>query len=501
MANTPLYDGRLRIDLFEITAPDGAALQGNADTYPVGAFATSTSRGARWTGGVIWPGTYSMYVFDYFTGRTVNAFVDLAAGQVPTIDLDATCFGLAPCQYLSGRPPPATGTFHPVSASRILDTRRGLGIAGPVRPGDGRSSAPALQVRQNNERDHELTVTGVGGVPAHGVSGVLLALTGAEPDTSGAYLSVYPKPPRLDLWNDRSGFPAAEPAFSNVNVPEGEAVANLVYVPVGAGGKIRLHSRPGGIQAIADVVGWFDDGDGSGAAVQAVTPARILDTRLGTGSERRPFRAGETRSIAVRGQGGIPNDATAVVVNLTADRATADSFVTAWPGGAARPDASALNPRPGPARSGLATVPLGADGSISLYNALGQADLIADVVGYVTTATAGVSTAVNPARILDTRVTASPLGPGEARLVRVFGVPPSARAVWLNVTGTNATQPGYLTVWPSGSARPDASNLNVSPDRPVANLVLVPLGADGSVQVFNATGTIDLLVDLAGYLS
>jgi hypothetical protein len=145
-------------------------------------------------------------------------------------------------------------------------------------------------------------------------------------------------------------------------------------------------------------------------------------------------------------------------------------------------------------------VPLGDDGSISLYNAIGKTDLIADVVGYVTTATAGVSTAVNPARILDTRVTATPLGPGEARVVRVFGAPPSARAVWLNVTGTNASQPGYLTVWPSGSARPDASNLNVAPDRPVANLVLVPLGADGSVQVFNASGTIDLLVDLAGYL-
>ncbi len=333
------------------------------------------------------------------------------------------------------------------------------------------------------------------------MSGVLLQLTGAEPDTSGAYLSVYPKPPRRDLWNDRTGFPFAEPSFSNVNVPQGEAVANLVYVPVGAGGKIRLHSRPGTIQAIADVVGWFDDGDGSGASIQAVTPARILDTRRGTGGPQQPFGAGETRSVAVRGNGGVPDDATAVVVNLTADRATADSYVTAWPSGAPRPDASALNPRPGPARSGLATVPLGADGSFSLFNAVGQSDLIADVVGYVTTATAGVSTAVDPARILDTRTTATPLTPGESRLVHIDGVPPAARAVWLNVTVTNATVPGFLTVWPSGGARPDASNLNATPDRAVANLVLVPLGPDGAVQVYNAAGSIDLLVDVAGYVS
>lgn len=504
VSNSPLTDGRLRIDLFEITAPNGAALQGNTGTYAVGAFATSTSRDGRWTGGVLWPGTYSMYVFDYATGRTVNAFVNLAPGQVPTLDLDAVCFGLDPCQYVAGRPPPATGTFHPVAASRILDTRRAFGIAGPLRPGDGRSSDPAFSVRQIDARDHELKVTGVGGVPTTGVSAVLLQLTGAEPDTSGAYVSVYPKPPRIDLWNDRSGFPAAEPAFSNVNVPEGEAVANLVYVPVGAGGKIRLHSRPGTIQAIADVVGWFDDGDASGATIEAVAPARILDTRLGTGGDQHPFGAGETRALAVRGAGGVPGSATAVVVNLTADRATADSYVTAWPSGVARPDASALNPRPGAARSGLATVPIGADGSISLYNDTGRVDLIADVVGYVTatsaTVTANPSTAIDPTRLLDTRVTLRPLAPGESRVIPITGVPSSAHAVWLNVTGTNATQPGYLTVWPSGTARPDASNLNVAPGRSVANLVLVPLGSDGAVQVFNASGTTDLLIDLAGYL-
>ncbi len=140
VANTPLTDARLRIDLFEITAPNGAALQGNTGNYPVGSFATSTSRGARWTGGVVWPGTYSMYVFDYATGRTVNAFVDLAPGHIPTIDLDATCFGLDPCQYLSGGPPRATGTFHPVPAARILDTR--------PRPRDRRSGSPGRRSRR-----------------------------------------------------------------------------------------------------------------------------------------------------------------------------------------------------------------------------------------------------------------------------------------------------------------------------------------------------------------
>jgi hypothetical protein len=501
MSRTAMDDGRLRVDLFQLTGANGTALPATAGPYPVGAFATSTSRGARWTGGAVWPGAYSMYVFDYATGRIVNAFVDLRAGQAPVIDLDAVCFGLDPCQHVAGGRPAAAGAFHPLAAARILDTRRGLGIAGPVRPGDGRSSDPVPLARQREAIDHELTVAGVGGVPAHGVSAVLLQLTGADPDTTGAYLSVYPKPPRLDLWNDHSGFPGAEPAFSNVNVPEDEAVANLVYVPVGAGGKIRLHSRPGSIQAIADVVGWFDTGDGSGAGIRAVTPARILDTRLGVGSAKKPFGPGETRPLAVRGRGGVPDDATAVVVNLTADRATANSFVTAWPSDEARPDASVLNPRPGAARSGLATVPLGDDGAIELYNDSGRADLIADVVGYVTDAATGASTATSPRRVLDTRTTVTPLAAGESRIVAIAGVPSSARAVWLNVTATNATEPTYLTVWPAGSAQPDASNLNVVPDRAVANLVLVPLATGGKVTVYNASGTTDLLVDVAGYLA
>jgi len=72
-------------------------------------------------------------------------------------------------------------------------------------------------------------------------------------------------------------------------------------------------------------------------------------------------------------------------------------------------------------------------------------------------------------------------------------------AAVLNVTVTNPSAAGYITAWSSGQPRPLTSNLNFSVGQTVANLAIVPLGADGKVSLFNAFGTTDLIVDVAGY--
>jgi len=68
---------------------------------------------------------------------------------------------------------------------------------------------------------------------------------------------------------------------------------------------------------------------------------------------------------------------------------------------------------------------------------------------------------IQPTRVMDTR--AGQAGPGfgtnETRYLQVSGVagvPSEAIAVALNVTVTEPTAPGYVTVWPSGSAVPTA---------------------------------------------
>jgi hypothetical protein len=121
-----------------------------------------------------------------------------------------------------------------------------------------------------------------------------------------------------------------------------------------------------------------------------------------------------------------------------------------------------------------------------------------------------------PTRICDTRVgpsvppnqcnssgaAAGTLAEGGSLGVTVAGqsgVPAGAVAVVLNVTVTNTTDAGYLTIYPSGSALPIASSMNWHPGETRANLVTVTLGASGAISVFNGIGSTDVILDLEGY--
>jgi serine/threonine-protein kinase len=124
---------------------------------------------------------------------------------------------------------PSTGLFTSVVPSRVLDTRAGIG-------------APAAPVAAG--KTVALTVDGVGGVPASGVSAVVLNVTVTQP-TGGGYLTVYP-----------AG--SSKPLASNLNFVGGETVPNLVIAPVGAGGVVDLYNGSSGtVQLVADVSGWF----------------------------------------------------------------------------------------------------------------------------------------------------------------------------------------------------------------------------------------------------
>jgi hypothetical protein len=112
-----------------------------------------------------------------------------------------------------------------------------------------------------------------------------------------------------------------------------------------------------------------------------------------------------------------------------------------------------------------------------------------------------------PVRVLDTRsgLGAPPGKPGaggqiDLRLARFAGTPLAAvRAVVLNVVATDATGPGFVTVWPTGTPRPVISSLNVErAGQTVANLVTVKVGANGRVSMFTLSGT-HLVADVQGY--
>ncbi len=75
-------------------------------------------------------------------------------------------------------------------------------------------------------------------------------------------------------------------------------------------------------------------------------------------------------------------------------------------------------------------------------------------------------------------------------------------AVVLNVTAVNPTDVGYLTVWPTGAARPSAANLNLNPGLTLPNLVIAKVGSDGKVSIYSGgLAPTDIVVDVQGWFA
>jgi len=107
---------------------------------------------------------------------------------------------------------------------------------------------------------------------------------------------------------------------------------------------------------------------------------------------------------------------------------------------------------------------------------------------------------------LDTRRTGGPLSGLNGRALKVTGqggVPTSGvSAVIMNLASVTPAGAGFVTAWPSGENRPTTSNLNFVSGRNVANLAVVPVGADGKVMLYRGFGgSLNLIADLVGYVA
>ena len=250
-----------------------------------------------------------------------------------------------------------------------------------------------------------------------------------------------------------------------------------------------------------------------------LSPARILDTRPGlpapAGSPKGLVSPDGSVDVQVTGEGGVPDTGVyAVVLNVTMARASARGFVTAYPTGTSRPEASNINvTAAGQNAPNSVIVPVGAGGKVTLYTS-GGGHLVADVFGYfeqIGSATAGRLIGVSPSRVFDTRPERPDPGPkgklgaGDTIEVAVTGrngVPTSGvSAVVLNVTAANATARGFITVFPGDEDLPETSNLNLS--RPLEsrpNTVIVPVSPTGTIKLYSSSGA-HLLADVSGYFT
>jgi FtsP/CotA-like multicopper oxidase with cupredoxin domain len=383
--------------------------------------------------------------------------------------------------------PPPAGVFMTLAPSRVLDTRSSLGAPGPV-PAGGTVT---------------LTIAGKGGVPLTGAGAVVLNVTVTETKAPG-YITVYP-----------SGTP--RPLASNLNFVPGTTVPNLVTVMIGTDGKVLLtNGSLGSVQLVADVAGYYAAGTPTIAgAYSALTPSRLLDTRNGTGARAGPVPGnGGQVSLQVAGRGGVPASGVgAVVINTTVTDTNAPGYITVFPSGTPRPLASNLNFTAGQTIANLVTVQVGTDGKVVLVNGSGQPlSLVADVAGYYLDGVAtqpGTFVSLAPNRILDTRIGNGATGPVVANGTVTLGVDgrggvPTTlvEAVVVNLTVANPTRAGFITVYPSGTAMPLASNLNYVAGQTVPNLVIVTVGTNGAISITNGSaGTVDLVGDVAGYFN
>jgi hypothetical protein len=357
-----------------------------------------------------------------------------------------------------------------ITPHRLLDTRTIGGQLGP------RASL-------------NLSVAGgTTGAPAD-ASAVVINVTVTSP-SEASFLTVYP-----------SGTP--RPVASNLNWVTDQTVANLVQVPVGTSNQVTFYNAAGSVDVVVDLEGYYAAPKDAAGELQPLTPARILDTRIGNGAPTAKIAPASFLNLQVTGAGGVPTSGvSSVVMNVTATNPSAAGFLTVFPTGAPTPVASNLNFNAGDTVPNRVIVGVGAGGQVTIYNPTGFTDVVADVGGYFTNAAAPgqLFVPLAPFRLLDTRPSARTLGPsGSLDLPMVLAaLPADASAVVLNVTATNTTAASFLTVYPFADPKPLASDLNWPARKTVPNQVVVKLGA-GTITIFNQFGNTDVVVDIFGY--
>ena len=261
-----------------------------------------------------------------------------------------------------------------------------------------------------------------------------------------------------------------------------------------------------------------------------MTPLRLFDSRPGPlgaaeaafgGSGRTaPIPANSEVAVQVAGIAGVPADATAVVLNVTATEPTASGWITVHPDGSV-PVASNLNFVPGQTTAVHVTATVGGDDKVRFYNSHGSTHLVVDIAGWygpTGSGNAGFTALAAPARAIDSRPgtpgfsegpfgadgRTTPIGPDSeiaVQLTGLGGVPSGAKAVLVNLTVTEPGANGWLTLYPTGAPRPLASTLNHTPGLTVANLSVVPVSSDGRATIYNSHGTSHVVLDVIGYFT
>lgn len=380
----------------------------------------------------------------------------------------------------------------PLVPARLLETRTspGLSTIDGRHLRTGRVAAGGI---------YELDVTGRGGVADDAVA-VMLNVTAVRPDGKG-FITVFPCTPRV-------------PNSSNVNYVAGDIAPNSVVAKLSEDGRVCLYTYAG-TDMIVDVTGYVPIG---GAPIP-LDPARLVESRRLPGNVTVDGQyegigrvsAGTTTKFRVRGRAGVPDEAEAVHLNVTAINPDARGFLTVFPCTSSVPTTSNVNYVAGATAPNAVLATVSTDGFVCIYTSA-STDLIADVAAYLPPGGGRVS--IEPARCADTRPNGETFdgrfeGDGKISAGGVYAVTIAGRcnigadasAAYLNVTAVNPDASGFLTVWPCDEPRPDTSNVNYVPGSTQPNGVLSKITLDGKGQVcIYSFARTDVVVDANGYV-
>ncbi len=305
----------------------------------------------------------------------------------------------------------------------------------------------------------------------------------------------------------------SRPNFWSIRSPDGQIVANQAIVKSGNGAIQVYVSNDADI--LIDISGYFADPlvGGTNLVYYPLTPCRVIETRIDYRTPPGPFgpptmAKGQTRSFQFPATPycQVPAGATAYSATLTVVPPQPLPFMTLWPAGGSQPNVSSINSFVGRILANNVIVPASANGSIDVY-AFDRTDFIVDINGYFAPDNGQglYYFPVTQCRANDSTVTGGIYADNTTRTVTVpgsgncTGIPATAKGYVVNVTAMPGGSPmPFITVYPTGQARPNASVLNAFEGQTVTNATIVPAGTNGAIDVYAYRRT-HAVVEISGY--
>ncbi|PZE68081.1 hypothetical protein [Curtobacterium sp. MCBD17_021] len=339
---------------------------------------------------------------------------------------------------------PSTGRYFPVASARVFS-----GTVG---------TTPKV-----------VSIAGTKGVPA-GATAVVLNVEVDSPTRDG-YVRVTPA--------------GSDPSVATQEFRAGRTISNLTTVKL-SGGKVQTKLSAGSATVHFDVSGYY--GTGAGSTYTPLDAARVF-AQPGVGT--KPV------AVPLAGHGGVPDDATAVALNVGVEQQTAAGYVRVTAAGQDPSVATQVYQRATPV-SNLVVVGL-SGGSAQVKVSKGTATVYMDVVGYYSRADSGsVFVPIDTVRVATTTVSTTPR---PVRVTGLAGVPGTATAVVANVEVSAPTVNGYVRVTPAGQDARVATQNHVRGQEISALTMPKVVGTtlDRRVQAKVSVGTATLFVDVSGY--